>query len=149
MTKRYLVQAAIFTVALASGVSAGETRRASLYDRLGGTPAIRAVVDDLLPRILADERINVWFAPAAADPQRAAAYKKNLADFLCQATVGPCKYAGMDMGTAHVGRGITPEAFAAMVDDIRATLDKLKAPEREKQQLIELLAPVKAVVVQR
>jgi len=32
-----------------------------LYERLGGMPAIRAVVDGLLDRIQKDNRINAWF----------------------------------------------------------------------------------------
>ena len=121
----------------------------TLYDRLGGMPAIQAVVDDLIPRILADPRVNKWFAHAAADPERAAAYKANLANLLCLATGGPCKYTGQDMLTAHQGRGVTPEAFDAVVNDIVATLDKLKVPETGKQQLLAILAPLKPLVVQQ
>lgn len=34
----------------------------SLYDRLGGKPAITAVVDDFVGRVVADNRINGKFA---------------------------------------------------------------------------------------
>jgi hemoglobin len=111
-------------------------------------PAIRAVVDDLVARILGDGRVNQWFAHAA-DPERGIEYKAKFADFVCQATGGPCKYAGIDMLTAHKGRGVTAEAFNSVVEDLVATLDKLKVPEKEKQQLLGLLAPLKAAVVQQ
>jgi hemoglobin len=147
---RSLIGVAAIAVGVTAGLWAAESDRGvSLYERLGGMPAIRAVVDDLMVRILADARINQWFARAAADPERAAAYKANLADLVCQATGGPCKYAGMDMVTAHQGRGVTVEAFNSMVEDIAASLDKLKVPEKERQQLLGLLAPLKAAVVQR
>jgi len=134
---------------LTAGAWAAEIEKsATLYERLGGMPAVRAVVEDLLPRILADSRINRWFAHAAADPERGEAYKTKLADLICQATGGPCKYTG-DMAAVHQGRGITVEAFNAMVEDIEATLDKLKVPEKEKQQVLGLLAPLKAAIVQR
>ncbi len=62
----------ILTAALAaitvSGLAAAEPH-ASLYQRLGGMPAIRAVVDDLVSRILADERVNKWFAQPLPIPQ--------------------------------------------------------------------------------
>jgi hemoglobin len=77
----------ILTVALATSIvssSAAETPRSSLYERLGGMPAIRAVVDDFVNRILAGERVNRWFAHVASDPEEAAAYKSKLADFICQ-----------------------------------------------------------------
>lgn len=101
-----------------------------LYERLGGMPAIHAVVDDLVTRILADERVNNWFAHAGSSPEMAAAYKAKLADFLCQGTGGPCRYAGADITTAHKGRGITEEAFNAVVEDLGATLDKFHVPMR-------------------
>jgi hypothetical protein len=39
------------------------------------------------------------------------AYKRSLADFLCQDTGGPFPYTGLDIITAHKGRGVTAEAF--------------------------------------
>jgi hemoglobin len=120
----------------------------NLYQRLGGMPAIQAVVDDFVTRILADERVNRWFAHAASDSDHAQAYKSKLSDFICQGTGGPCKYTGADMFAAHKGRGITEDAFQAVVSDLVATLDKLKVPEKEKGQLLGILAPMKPAIVQ-
>ena len=39
----------------------------SLYDRLGGKPAITAVVDDFVGRVAADNRINGKFAKTFLD----------------------------------------------------------------------------------
>ena len=140
------IVAAVWAV---SGLAAADSgSSASLYDRLGGMPAIQAVVDKLVGRILADERVNMWFAHAASDPEHAREYKSKLADFICQGTGGPCKYAGADMVAAHKGRGVTEEAFNAVVEDLVATLDELKVPEKEKGQLLGLLAPMKAAIVQ-
>ena len=141
----------ILTAVLAAGMAHGQTpvkTQQSLYQRLGGMPAIRAVVDDLVTRILADDRVNKWFAHAAADPNVAVAYKAGLADFLCQGTGGPCKYAGPDLVAAHKGRGITEEAFQAVVEDLVATLDKLNVPGKEKTDVLNLLSPMKAAIVQ-
>jgi len=130
-----------------SGASGAEVERpASLFERLGGMPAVQAVVDDLWPRIVSDTRINKWFAEAAAKPERAAAYRSKLADLLCQATGGPCHYSG-DMVAVHAGRAITAEAFAAMTGDIEATLDHLKVPAREKAEALALLGTLKPAVV--
>jgi len=131
-----------------TGFAAGAPR-GSLYERLGGMSAIRAVVNDLVTRILADTRVNRWFAHAASNPQEAAAYKSKLADFLCQGTGGPCHYTGADIATAHKGRGVSAEAFAAVVEDLTATLDKLNVSEKEKSDLLEILAPMKQAIVER
>jgi hemoglobin len=134
--------------AIAANAQKKDTK-GSLYERLGGMPAVRVVVDDLVSRILADGRVNQWFAHAASSPEAAAAYKAKLADFVCQATGGPCKYTGLDMEAAHKGRGITAKAFNAVVENLMATLAKLQVAEKEQKQLISLLAPLKAAVVQR
>jgi hemoglobin len=92
--------------------------------------------------------VNQFFAHAASDPENARAYKAKLADFICQGTGGPCKYTGADMFTAHKGRGVTEAAFNAVVSDLVATLDKLQVPEKEKNQLLGILGPMKPAIVQ-
>jgi hemoglobin len=127
--------------------AAGEQR--PLFERLGGQPAIHAVADNLVDSILADSRVNKWFAHAAASPENAAAYKAKLAEFLCQSTGGPCKYAGLNMTEAHRGRGVTNEAFDAVVQDLVAVLNELKVPAKEKSDVLALLGPLKSVIVQK
>ena len=121
----------------------------SLYKRLGGQPAVQAVASGLVDRILLDARVNKWFAHAAASPANTAAYKAKLFDFVCQATGGPCQYTGRDMVTAHKGRAVTAEAFDAVVQDLVVVLETLKVPDKEKGQLLEILGPLKASIVQK
>jgi hemoglobin len=121
----------------------------SLYDRLGGQPAVQAVAGDLVDRILLDKRVSGWFAHAAASPENANAYKATLADFLCQSTGGPCEYAGLDMATAHKDRGVTSDAFDAVVEDLLASLAKFKVPQREQDDLLKLLGGLKPAIVQQ
>ena len=121
----------------------------SLYERLGGMPAIQAVVDDFAARIFADNRVNKWFAHTSGDPAATAAYKAKLGDFVCQVTGGPCHYAGADMKEAHRGRGITSDAFNGVVEDLTATLDKLHVAERDKADLLGMLASIKPAVVEK
>lgn len=120
----------------------------TLYERLGGKPAIQAVASGLVDRILADARVNQWFAHAAASPANAAAYKAKLAEFLCQSTQGPCKYTGMDMSAAHKGRKVTSAAFDAVVEDLVQVLAELKVPAREKAEVLGMLGSLKTVIVQ-
>lgn len=146
-------RAIILGAAMASSViglhAADDVKPSSLYERLGGKPAIQAVVDDFVTRILADQRVNRWFAHAASDPEHAQTYKAKLADFICQGTGGPCKYTGADMLSAHQGRGVTEDAFNAVVSDLVATLEKFHVPEKEKAQLLEILGPMKSAIVQQ
>jgi hemoglobin len=129
---------------LASGALAKEK---SLYDRLGGKPAITAVVDEFVGRVAADARINKFFMAAASDPKHLAAFKMKLVDQICEASGGPCKYTGMDMKSAHAGMGITSADFDALVEDLVGALDKFKVGKAEKQQLLGVLGPMKTVIV--
>ena len=115
----------------------------SLYDRLGGKPAITAVVDDFVGRVAADNRINGKFANA--DLPR---LKMMLVDQICQASGGPCTYTGRDMKTAHAGMGINGSEFDALVRDLVATLNKFKVPEREKEEVLGAFAAHKDEVTQ-
>ena len=133
---------------LTAGAQAADVNK-TLYERLGGQPAIRAVASELVDSILADSRVNKWFAHAAASPANTAAYKAMLGDFLCQSTQGPCKYTGLDMTAAHKDRRVTGEAFDAVVQDLIAVLDKLKVPAKEKGEVLALLGPLKTVIVQK
>jgi hemoglobin len=121
---------------------------ATLYQRLGGKEAITAVASGLVDRILDDSRVNAWFAHAAASAENTAAYKAKLADFVCQATGGPCTYTGMDMVTAHRGRRVTSAAFEAVVQDLTAVLDTLKVKPEEKKDLLALVGTLKSSIVQ-
>ena len=116
----------------------------SLYDRLGGKPAITAVVDDFVGRVAADNRINGKFANA--DIPR---LKMMLVDQICQASGGPCTYTGRDMKTAHAGMGINSSEFDTLVRDLVATLNRFKVPEREKNELLAALGPMKNDIVER
>lgn len=134
---------AVTAVLCGSSVRAAEP---PLYERLGGMPAIRAVVDGLLDRIQKDDRVNGWFG-WAAQPQAAASYKASLADFVCQASGGPCKYRGPDLKSVHTGMAITQEAFHSVVEDLTAVLDQFKVPVAEKNELLGLLAPLQDQIV--
>jgi hemoglobin len=126
-----------------AGMPAQPMMEKSLYERLGGKPAISAVVDQFVANVAADNRINHFFAQA--DP---VAFKAKLVDQICEATGGPCTYTGKDMKTAHAGRHIHDADFNALVEDLVAALDKFKVPEKEKGELLGLLGPMKTAIVE-
>jgi hemoglobin len=130
-----------------SSVPAGSNAMADdkpLYERLGGRQAINAVVDDFVGRVAVDSRINGKFANANI-PR----LKSMLVDQICQASGGPCTYTGRDMKSTHAGMGISTSDFDALVGDLIATLNKFKVPEREKNELLGALGPMKGNIVER
>jgi len=114
----------------------------SLYDRLGGKDAITAVVNEFVARTTTDPRIKFRFFNVDADN-----LKKNLVDFVCVATGGPCKYEGRDMATAHAGMDLADDEFTALVEDLVGALDKFKVPEKEKNEILGALGPLKPQIV--
>ena len=141
------IRIAAITVALAAyawstGGSLAQTR--SLYDRLGGYPAISAVVDDFVANVAADRRINKFFANA-----NVGRLKARLVEQICQGTGGPCTYTGRDMRSAHAGMGIQGKHFNALVEDLGKSLRKFKVPPREQRELVAILAPMRRDIVTR
>jgi hemoglobin len=116
----------------------------SLYDRLGGKPAITAVVEDFVGRVAADSRINGKFA--TTDIPR---LKMLLVEQICQASGGPCTYTGRSMKATHAGMGVSNADFDALVGDLVTSLDKFKVPEREKNELLGALGPMKGDIVEK
>lgn len=121
---------------------AAATPQLSLYERLGGKPAIIAVVDDFIGNVAADARINGRFA--GADIPR---LKASLVDQICEAAGGPCTYTGPDMRTAHAGMGITDGEFDALVEDLVRSLDRFAVPARERDELLGALGGMRGDIV--
>ena len=113
-----------------------------LFDRLGGLPAVTAVVDEFVNRTTTDPRIKYRFFNT-----NAANLKKLLVEFVCVAAGGPCTYSGRDMGTAHAGMDLADDEFTALVEDLVAAMDKFSVPDREKGEVLGALGPLKPTMV--
>jgi len=140
-----VVLAAVLAAGCGGSMESGKTMASpSLYERLGGKPAITAVVDDFIGNVAADTRINKRFANA--DIPR---LKGRLVDQVCEASGGPCKYTGASMRDAHKGMNITDAEFGALVEDLVKSLDKFKVPAKEKNELLGALGGMKPDIVGR
>lgn len=144
MNRKSWTGAAALAFLLAAGGSAwaADMQKASLYERLGGQPAITAVVDEFISRVAADARINARFANANIPM-----LKQHLVELISAGSGGNVKYTGKDMRTAHEGMHITDGDFGALVEDLVGALDKFKVPEKEKGDLLAVLGPMKGQIV--
>jgi hemoglobin len=116
---------------------------ASLFERLGGLDAITAVVDSFVARCAGGDRINGKFV--RTDIPR---LKKMLVDQVCEAAGGPCTYTGRSMRETHDGMAVTDGEFAALVEDLVATLNEFNVPEAEQQELLGVLGPMRDEIVE-
>jgi hemoglobin len=114
----------------------------SLYDRLGGQPAITAVIEEFVARTTTDPRIMDRFFNVDATN-----LKKLLVEFVCVATGGPCKYEGRSMEDSHASMYLVDDEFGALVEDLVGALDKFKVPEKEKGEILGALGPLKPAMV--
>jgi hemoglobin len=130
------------TAAAQNSMNAAQEEK-SLYDRLGGIDAIKAVVNEFAGRVLADDRVKAKFAKS--DPARLVLH---LQEQVCAATGGPCKYTGTDMKTAHKNMKVTEGEFKALVEDLVGALDKFNVPEKEKGDLLKILGGLHDQIVE-
>jgi hemoglobin len=118
----------------------------SLYTRLGGYDAIAAVTDNLLPRLISDERLGRFWAHRGEDGMQRE--KQLLVDFLCQSAGGPMYYTGRDMTTSHKGMRISEEDWQAFLGHLTATLDAFAVPTAEREQVMAFVDCTKADIVE-
>lgn len=110
-----------------------KAREDSLYQKLGGKAAIDAVVDAFYVKVLADKRVNDFFADVSMDKQR-----RKQKEFLSFAFGGPLPWTGKDMRKAHEGMGLTEEHFNAIAENLVGTLKDFKV----KQELIDQVVAI-------
>lgn len=114
----------------------------TIYDSIGGAPALAAAVDDFYTRLLADPRLAGYFA--GADLRR---LKNHQRAFLAAALGGPQLYQGRDMAAAHAHLAITGEDFDGVVAHLVDTLAGLSVPGETIERIGSLLAPLREAVV--
>ena len=108
----------------------------SLYERIGGEPAVNAAVDIFYRKVLNDDRINRFFDNV--DMEKQAAKQKA---FLTMAFGGPHNYTGEDMrkGHAHlVKMGLDDSHFDAVVENLGATLEELNVPQELIDEVVAI-----------
>ena len=136
-----------------SGSTAMDKSGKTLWDRLGGEPAVRLVVDDFVGRAAKNDKVNFFRKgkPNEWKPNDAqvATFKQRLVEFISMASGGPMKYKGRDMATAHTGMQITSAEFDALAADLAASLDKYKVPAKEKNELLTAVAGTKKDIINR
>jgi len=125
------------TTALAEPAAAN-----TLYEQLGGKPAIEKVIKDFVGYVAKDNRINFFFAKTNIPH-----LEKMLVEQVCEGTGGPCKYTGLSMKQAHKGMNINTAQFNALVEDLQKAMDANSVPLGLQNQLLAILAPMQPDVV--
>ena len=118
------------------------TEEKSLFERLGGEPAIDAAVDIFYRKVLQDERISRFFDTVDMERQ----HVKQKA-FLTMAFGGPNHYSGDDMRTAHAKMRLTGVHFDAVMEHLSATLRELGVGENDLASVAKIAESVRGDVL--
>jgi hemoglobin len=119
----------------------------SLFEQLGGFPAVDAAVDIFYRRVLKDPRVARFFEDTDMDAQR----EKQKA-FLSMVFGGPNEYQGKDLRNAHtklVAQGLDDSHFDAVAEHLQATLERLDVPEPLVAQVMAIAASTRNDVLNR
>src|SRR5262249_36240527 len=123
--------------------------RKSLWNRLGGEPAVKAVVHDFVALAASDAKVDFTRGGQyKIDADGVANLEKLLVQFVSAASGGPLKYAGRDMKTTHASMKITEAQFNAIAGDLIAVLKKYKVPQGKIDELVGAVATTKKDIVE-
>ena len=120
----------------------------TLFERLGGKPAVHAAVDLFYQKVLADARVRHMFDGVDMKNQRG----KQEA-FMTYAFGGAPNYSGLSMRKAHErlvqDKGLNDDHFNAIAENLTATLKDLNVPQELIMEVINIVASTRDDVLSR
>lgn len=120
---------------------------ATLYEQLGGTPAVGTAVEIFYRKMLADDRVAHFFDDTDMDRQIA-----KQAAFLTMVFGGPANYTGRDMRAAHrplLEKGLNDSHVDIVIEHLGATLKELGVADEAIAQVAALANSVRDDVLCR
>ena len=119
----------------------------SLYEKLGGEPAVNAAVDIFYRKMLTDDRVSRFFE--GVDMDRQAAKQKA---FLTMVFGGPAEYSGKDMYEGHkhlIKMGLNDSHVDAVIENLGTTLTELGVANDLIQEVANIANSVRDDVLGR
>lgn len=120
------------------------TDDSQLFETFGGREGLVAIMDDVMPRWVANPRTRPFFAPA--DQER---IKALLVEQFCVILNGPCTYTGRTMAEVHRGMAVDEGAFYALAEELQKTLNAKDIPFRAQNRLIATLAAMHRDIIDK
>lgn len=119
----------------------------SVYEQIGGEPAMAAAVDVFYRKVLGDDRISHFFEDV--DMERQSAKQKAFLTMVCG---GPSSYSGKDMRAGHrhlVQRGLNDLHFDAVTGHLKETLEELGVSAELVGKVLAIAESARADVLNR
>lgn len=118
-----------------------------LFERLGGTTGINALVEDIVALHMENPAIRARFRPYLDTPDKLAITKKHLCTFLEAGSGGTAQYSGRSMPDAHRGMNISEAEYMAALDDILAALRKNNIDEPTQKDVLAIAYSLKGEIM--
>ena len=112
------------------------------FHRVGGTPAVTAVVDQFYERVVADPQLAPFFEDVDMRKLR-----RHQVQLISQVLGGPVTYDGADLRSAHRGLEIGAEDYRRVTEHLVDTLESAQVDQDIIFRVGEVLAAVQPDVV--
>ncbi len=129
--------------------TAKEVEKATLFERLGGTAGISAIVDEVVQTHMENPAISARFIPYNDEPERLAVIKKHTVDFFSAGSGGAVEYKGRSMEETHTGMNISREEYTHVIDDIMLVLGNHGMSDDTKKEVLFILWSLRDMIISR
>jgi hemoglobin len=119
----------------------------TLYQRLGGSSGINALVADIVALHMENPVIRARFRPYLETPEKLEITKKHLCAFLEAGSGGTAKYTGRTMRDTHRGMNINEAEYMATIDDILSALRKHGIDEQTQKDVLAIAYSLKGEIL--
>lgn len=116
----------------------------TIYEKVGGEPAIAKVVDYFYDLVLADPTVSHFFEHTDMEKQRMHQTK-----FISFALGGPNQYTGGSMAKAHEGMHLKAVHFDAITSHLRTALAHYQVPEEDISGAIEKVETLRGDILHK
>jgi hemoglobin len=140
--KRLLLIAALLACMGGAGAQGGPDD--SVYQAFGGQPGLVKLMDDFVPRLMADPRLQPFFKDTNLKN-----LKEQLVSQLCMVSGGPCRYAGADMKSVHADFEIRKGDFNALVEVLQQAMDAQGIAFMAQNRMLARLAPMHRDIINK
>ncbi|HSZ54533.1 MAG TPA: group 1 truncated hemoglobin [Tepidisphaeraceae bacterium] len=130
-----------------------EGGQTTLYQRIGGGPAVAAIADQLADRVIADPNVN--FARAghphtwSPTPGHVAELKTYLAQYIGMICDGPQVYEGRNLLDVHRGMQISESEWYAFMDDLKSVLASSQIAWEDQNEVLRRVGGSRDVIVDK
>jgi len=105
--------------------------RPSLYERIGGEPAVSELMSAFYDRVISDPELRPFFEGVSMDKLR-----RMQREFFSAALDGPATYSGRPISEVHAGRGIELRHLRRFMDHLLATLRERGLGEDDAYEVV-------------